>query len=185
MIHYDPEMDLAILERTTSILPPLSSLASNPSIAQTQLKASDVAPKGTDVAPMGTDDDEGKEEEGTTILPPLPSAIFIGDLKLTALKTSLERLSIPCQFTGDGTLLCGPAPSSAFTYDFISSSATPLDPRLGAKAVRASEEDEVRRVGGGKVLVRKEKGRLVLEGGVGETMIVVRRVVYGLHAAGG
>lgn len=175
MIRYDPEMDLAILERTTSILAPLSSLSSN-STSLPRIEAMDT-----------TNDAIGqqKAEEGMTILPPLPSAIFIGDLKLTLLKTSLERLSIPCQFTGDGTLLCGPAPSSAFTYDFISTSATPLDPRLGAKAVRASEEEEVRRVGGGRVLVRKEKGKLVLEGGVGETMIVVRRVVYGLHAAGG
>jgi cleavage and polyadenylation specificity factor subunit 2 len=45
----------------------------------------------------------------TGILPPLPTHTnFIGDMKLTELKTRLTSLRIPAEFAGGGTLVCGP-----------------------------------------------------------------------------
>lgn len=38
----------------------------------------------------------------------LPSSLFIGDLRLLALKSRLGLLGIPAQFAGEGVLVCGP-----------------------------------------------------------------------------
>lgn len=38
----------------------------------------------------------------------LPSSLFIGDLRLLALKNRLGTLGIPAQFAGEGVLVCGP-----------------------------------------------------------------------------
>lgn len=181
MIHHDPETDLAILERTSSIrqiqpsiLPPLSL----PSVA------SSATATNTNVASPSVTAITNDEKEGKNVLPPLPSALFIGDLRLTILKASLEAISVPCHFASEGVLLCGPAPGS--TFNFISTTSAPVDPRLGAKAVSKGEEKEMWDLSGGRVAVRKlGRGRLVLEGGVGETWGVVRRKVYELHAAAG
>lgn len=39
---------------------------------------------------------------------PLPSSLFIGDLRLLALKNRLGSMGIPAQFAGEGVLVCGP-----------------------------------------------------------------------------
>ena len=81
----------------------------------------------------------------------LPGSLFVGDLRLTAIKSRLASLSIPAEFAGEGVLICGPGIHQ------------------GAEAK-----------GGSIVAVRKmEGGRIVLEGGVGKVYSDVRRELYG------
>lgn len=88
-------------------------------------------------------------------LPPLAPSLYIGDLKLTALKARLQRLGIGAEFAGEGVLVCG-----------------------------IVEDDGDDSEGGGEVVaVRKlDKGRIEVEGGVGDLFYKVRSEVFGLHA---
>lgn len=85
-----------------------------------------------------------------------PTTLFIGDLRLSSLKHSLamvSRPSIPSEFIGQGTLVCG---SGAF------------DPSQGQEDV---------------VTVRKENdGEIVIEGNISKNFYSVRKAVYALHA---
>jgi cleavage and polyadenylation specificity factor subunit 2 len=85
----------------------------------------------------------------------LPASYYIGDLKLTLLKTKLQHLGIAAEFVGDGVLVCG----------------APDDGSEGGG-------------GGGEVVaVRKgTRGRIEIEGGAGEIFYRVRKEVYALHA---
>ena len=86
-----------------------------------------------------------------------PTTLFIGDLKLSSLKQSLAAVSkpsIPSEFIGQGTLVCG---SGAFGTGM------------------GSAEDVV--------TVRKEnEGEIVIEGNVSRNFYSVRDAVYALHA---
>ena len=83
---------------------------------------------------------------------PVPSSIFVGDLRLAILKARLGSLDtpIPAEFAGEGVLICGPGV------------------REGAAAKAGSI-----------VAVRKlAEGSIVLEGGIGRTYDYVRRELY-------
>jgi cleavage and polyadenylation specificity factor subunit 2 len=114
------------------------------------------------------------------VLPPLSAPLFIGDLRLGTLRQQLTLLRIPAAFAGEGILICGPVTPPRQQRTAV------RDPRKGG-AVKTEGEDEVPEdVSGGQVVVRKEaSGRLVIEGGAGETFFAVRRAVYALHAAAG
>lgn len=131
------------------------------------------------------------DDESTTLvprsnqLPPLTPALFIGDLKLTVLKDRLKLLNIPSEFVGKGVLICGPAPPSSFHFNGSSSKSTALA-LSGPRATAVALEEEGVELSGGRVAVKKlGKGQLVIEGGVGETYYVVRKIVYSLHAPAG
>jgi cleavage and polyadenylation specificity factor subunit 2 len=117
-------------------------------------------------------------------LPPLPAPLFIGDLRLAVLRQQLTLLRIPAAFAGEGILICGPVtpPRPA-----RSGGGGVRDPRKAGAAKTEGGDDEVPAdVSGGQVVVRKEaSGRLVIEGGAGETFFAVRRAIYALHAAAG
>lgn len=87
-----------------------------------------------------------------------PTTLYIGDLKLSSLKQSLARVqkpSIPSEFVGQGTLVCG---SGAF------------------KSPSNTTDQDV-------VTVRKEnQGEIIIEGNVGRNFQRVRDAVYNLHA---
>ncbi|CED83949.1 mRNA cleavage and polyadenylation factor II complex, subunit CFT2 (CPSF subunit) [Phaffia rhodozyma] len=86
-------------------------------------------------------------------LPPVPASLYIGDMKLTALKLRLQTLGIATEFVGEGMLVCG-------TVDVDQS----------------EESDEV-------VTVKKlAKGKIEVEGGAGDIFYTVKREVAGLHA---
>lgn len=174
IIHFDPESDLPILERTSLLARPL--LAPSPPVAD-----SDDAKMITNA----TEDSSTVESLATRILPPLMPALFIGDLRLTILKERLRLINVPASFAGEGTLVCGPAPPESF--NFISKNSNPaLDSKKGAKAVAETNAVEASEASGGIVAVKKlGRGRLVIEGTPGETYYVVRRVVYSLHAEAG
>jgi len=87
-------------------------------------------------------------------LPPLPSSLFIGDLKLTALKSRLQKIGIAAEFAGEGVLVCGVAEE--------------LEGEDGAGEVVA--------------VTKMEGGRIEVEGGTGDIYYRVRKEVYGLHA---
>ena len=86
-------------------------------------------------------------------LPELPPTLFIGDLKLTALKARLAKIGIAAEFAGEGVLVCGDAEEEGEDGEVV--------------AVRKGE--------GGRVEVEGGVGR-------GEVFVRVRREVYGLHA---
>lgn len=85
-----------------------------------------------------------------------PTTLFIGDLKLSSLKQSLamsSQQSIPSEFVGHGTLVCG----------------------SGAFASGGGSEDVV--------TVRKEnEGEIIIEGNISKNFYSVRDAVYALHA---
>jgi cleavage and polyadenylation specificity factor subunit 2 len=95
-------------------------------------------------------------EEVKPMLPlPLPSSLFVGDLRLAALKARLAAKSIPAEFAGEGVLICGPGVS-----------------------LERAEGDDLK--GGSIVAVRKlAEGSIVLEGSVGKVYFDVRRELYG------
>ncbi|KAK4684802.1 cleavage and polyadenylation specificity factor subunit 2, partial [Tremellales sp. Uapishka_1] len=41
----------------------------------------------------------------------LPSSLFVGDLRLTTLKSRLASIGVPAEFAGEGILICGPGVS--------------------------------------------------------------------------
>ncbi|BGO93358.1 hypothetical protein NBRC10512_005524 [Rhodotorula toruloides] len=188
IVHIDPESDLPVLERPT-----FADAASAPSALP--------APDGTDITiangggeAAAAEVEQADAEKATSeepadpsILPALKPSLFIGDLRLALLKERLAALKVPSEFTGEGILVCGPAPPEAFDFDFSSAAQRAgIDTRKGAKFVRDALLNEAMEASGGRVAVRKVgRGRLVLEGGPGETYFVVRRAVYALHAQAG
>lgn len=79
----------------------------------------------------------------------LPGSLFVGDLRLTSLKSRLAARQIPAEFAGEGVLICGPG---------------------------LQQEDAK---GGSIVAVRRmEEGEIVLEGMVGKVYFDVRRELY-------
>ncbi|ORY76891.1 beta-lactamase-like protein [Leucosporidium creatinivorum] len=180
VIHFDPESDLPVLERTalTDAIP-LSAIAAPPKDEEEEEEdaPTDAEATTTTPPPLQTSSVEN-------LLPPLKPSLFIGDLRLALLKEKLSALNVPSEFAGEGVLVCGPAPPESF--GFASASASKVDPRRGAKAVAEAVSEEAAEAAGGRVAVKKTgRGKLVIEGSPGETYFVVRRAVYSLHAAAG
>lgn len=97
---------------------------------------------------------------------PLPSSLFIGDLRLTSLKARLQALPqpMPAEFAGEGILICGPGVSA------LMAAGTQGGEGGGAKA-------------GSIVAVRKVgEGNVVIEGGIGRVYEAVRKEVYACFA---
>ncbi|GAA6017157.1 hypothetical protein JCM10207_002555 [Rhodosporidiobolus poonsookiae] len=179
VIRIDAESDLPILERAT-----IEDAGALPAPVG---EVDDSAP-----APDAEDVDQSTAAETATpadpsVLPALKPSLFIGDLRLALLKTKLGALSVPSEFTGEGLLVCGPAPPEAFNFDFTAAAARAgVDTRRGQKYVREALMGEAMQASGGRVAVRKVgRGRLVVEGTPGETYFVVRREIYKLHAQAG
>ncbi|KAJ1597364.1 hypothetical protein NDA14_005783 [Ustilago hordei] len=105
----------------------------------------------------------GRNIQATLLAPtiphatPIPGTLFIGDLKLSTLKSALSSspFRLPADFAGEGMLVCAPAGSTT-----------------GPDAV---------------TIQKQSKGRIVIEGNVTKSFRSVREAVYGLHArvAGG
>ncbi|KAE8233183.1 hypothetical protein CF326_g1779 [Tilletia indica] len=95
----------------------------------------------------------------------LQPTLFIGDLRLSVLKSILARdFRIPSEFAGEGMLVCG-TPASTGGRGVSAAAA----------AAKTTEQPTV--------TVQKEgEGRVVLEGNVGAAFYAVRRAVFGLHA---
>jgi cleavage and polyadenylation specificity factor subunit 2 len=106
--------------------------------------------------------------------PVLPQSLYIGDLRLTALKSTLNSSSIPVEFAGEGTLICGPGvPDLVKKYQEASEKGLPMD--------GIPEQEDIGEI----VVIRKSAdGKLQLEGGLanGETYYQVRKVLYGSFA---
>ena len=106
--------------------------------------------------------------------PMLPQSLYIGDLRLTALKSTLNAAGIPVEFAGEGTLICGPGvPDLVKKYQEASEKGLPMD--------GISEQEDIGEI----VVVQKSAdGKLQLEGGLasGETYYTVRKVLYGSFA---
>lgn len=106
--------------------------------------------------------------------PVLPQSIYIGDLRLTALTTTLNGLDIPVEFAGEGTLICGPGvPQLVQKYQEASEKGQPTE-----DIAMDAEIGEI-------VVIRKStEGKLQLEGGVtnGEVYYQVRKALYGSFA---
>jgi cleavage and polyadenylation specificity factor subunit 2 len=83
----------------------------------------------------------------------LPASLFVGDLKLTYLKSRLNSAGIPAEFAGEGVLVCGPGVKAQME---------------GAK-VKAGSMVAVRKMGEGEVTV---------EGSMGKVYWQVRKEVY-------
>lgn len=110
-------------------------------------------------------------------LPPLRPALFIGDLKLTDLRSRLGKMGIPSDFAGAGVLVCGPAPLDtlkAQTRNVVSKQST---------ADMALDEDDVVVANEIVAVTKAARGELVIEGPLGQTFYAVRQAVYDLHAA--
>jgi cleavage and polyadenylation specificity factor subunit 2 len=89
----------------------------------------------------------------------LPTSLFIGDLRLLTLKSTLASSGIPAEFVGEGVLVCGPGVPA-----LLASSANGETPSAG---------------NGGVVAVRKEAdGRVSIEGNVGDEYYRIRDAVY-------
>jgi len=181
VVQLDPESDLPVLERGSFVNPNAQQALPAPETAE------DLVPQDDSAALVETETDKDIDSTDPSLLPALKPSLFIGDLRLALLKERLSVLKIPSEFTGEGVLVCGPAPPEAFDYDFASRAAEKgIDPRKGAKAVRDQLLDEAMEESGGKVAVRKVgRGKLVLDGTPGETYFVVRKAVYALHAQAG
>ncbi|KAJ9119685.1 hypothetical protein QFC22_003395 [Naganishia vaughanmartiniae] len=106
--------------------------------------------------------------------PVLPQSIYIGDLRLTALKTTLNGLGIPVEFAGEGTLICGPGvPELVQKYQEASEKGQPTE--------NIATDADIGEI----VVIRKStEGTLQLEGGVtnGEVYYQVRKALYGSFA---
>lgn len=85
---------------------------------------------------------------------PLPTSLFVGDLRLAALKARLSAKAIPAEFAGEGVLICGPG---------VANKAP--DAKMSGSTIVA-----VRKLG---------EGRIVLEGSLGKVYYEVRRELYG------
>lgn len=195
IIHIDPESEMPVLERQS-----IADTTTAPTLAsEVQASTEGSAPDHGETASATTEvqTNTGKEDDaaasasgsdnGVVTFPALKPALFIGDLRLALLRERLNALKIPSEFTGEGVLVCGPAPPEAFDYDFTSAAKRAgLDLRKGAKYIRDALLDEAMETSGGRVAVRKAgRGKLILEGSPGETYFVVRRAVYALHAQAG
>lgn len=181
VLHFDPESDLPVLERTalTDAIP-LSAIAAAPK----EEAEEEEDPEAAAIAAETTSTPPPSSSAVENLLPPLKPSLFIGDLRLALLKEKLSALNVPSEFAGEGVLVCGPAPPESF--GFSSASASKVDPRRGAKAVAEAVSEEALEAAGGRVAVKKTgRGKLVIEGSPGETYFVVRRAVYSLHAAAG
>lgn len=136
--------------------------------------------------PEKAEEQEDSAMEGQSdTLPRLPAPHFIGDIKLALLKTNLSAKGVPVAFH-KGSLVCGPvkavpAPASNRPKDAKAARLAKL-----AGTARASPtpelEDESTDTSGGRVIVKKEGGNLILEGAPGDTFYTVRAAVYDLHA---
>lgn len=94
---------------------------------------------------------------------PLPTSLFIGDLRLTLLRTRLQSLTppIPAEFAGSGVLICGP----------------------GVLALANQENGAGGEVKAGSIVaVRKGEKGVEIEGSVGGVYDLVRKEVYGSFA---
>lgn len=128
-----------------------------------------------------TDDDD----EGSGRLPDLLPPHFIGDIKLVMLKGALTAKDIPVVFR-KGMLLCGPLKTAA--------APKPKEAKVGrlaqltGAASRPSPTpelgDEETDSSGGRVIVRKQRDELVLEGAPGDTYYAIRKAIYDMHAVG-
>ena len=93
---------------------------------------------------------------------PLPSSLFIGDLRLTVLRTRLQALTppMPAEFAGSGILVCGPG--------------------VLALANQGEKGNVVK--AGSIVAVRKGDQGVEIEGSVGSVYDLVKKEVYGSFA---
>jgi cleavage and polyadenylation specificity factor subunit 2 len=93
---------------------------------------------------------------------PLPSSLFIGDLRLTVLKSRLQALNppMPAEFAGSGVLICGPG--------------------VLALANQGEKGNVVK--AGSIVAVRKGDKGVEIEGSVGSVYDLVKKEVYGSFA---
>ncbi|POY69950.1 hypothetical protein BMF94_7042 [Rhodotorula taiwanensis] len=189
VIHLDPESDMPVLERQsiadTTATPTLASEVETQAGGAAGEEASASADAVTEQAVATLDARD--RSDGILTFAALKPSLFIGDLRLALLRERLNALKVPSEFTGEGILVCGPAPPEAFDYDFTSAAQRAgLDLRKGAKYIRDALLDEAMEASGGRVAVRKAgRGRLVIEGSPGETYFVVRKAVYALHAQAG
>jgi cleavage and polyadenylation specificity factor subunit 2 len=89
---------------------------------------------------------------------PLPSSLFIGDLRLTVLRTRLQALTppMPAEFAGSGILVCGPG------------------------VLALADQGVVK--AGSIVAVRKGDSGVEIEGSVGSVYDLVKKEVYGSFA---
>jgi cleavage and polyadenylation specificity factor subunit 2 len=92
----------------------------------------------------------------------LPSSLFIGDLRLTVLRTRLQALTppMPAEFAGSGVLVCGPG--------------------VLALANQGEKGNVVK--AGSIVAVRKGDQGVEIEGSVGSVYDLVKKEVYGSFA---
>ncbi|GAA5910513.1 hypothetical protein JCM5296_003683 [Sporobolomyces johnsonii] len=198
VVHIDPESDLPVLERAsfsdaTSAAPTLPVPAETEPAAAPAATTEGEPETAADAAPSADSTQavvvsaSPPSSDPTVVLPALRPSLFIGDLRLALLKERLAALRVPSEFTGQGILVCGPAPPEAFDFDFAAAAAAKgIDTRRGAHAVRDALWSDAMETSGGKVAVRKVgRGRLVLDGSPGETYFVVRKAVYALHAQAG
>lgn len=93
---------------------------------------------------------------------PLPASLFIGDLRLTVLRSRLQALTppVPAEFAGSGILICGP----------------------GVLALANQSEKGAEVKAGSIVAVRKGDRGVEIEGSVGSVYDQVRKEVYGSFA---
>ncbi|GAA5956213.1 hypothetical protein JCM21900_006839 [Sporobolomyces salmonicolor] len=199
VVRIDPESDLPVLERAsfsdaTTAVPalPVPAGAEPTEAPATTIEgepetAAGAAPSADSTEQAVVVSGSPPPSDATVVLPALRPSLFIGDLRLALLKERLAALRVPSEFTGQGILVCGPAPPEAFDFDFTAAAAAKgIDMRRGAKAVRDALWAEAMETSGGKVSVRKVgRGRLVVDGSPGETYFVVRKAVYALHAQAG
>lgn len=125
--------------------------------------------------------DGNMELDSPVALPSLDPALFIGDVRLAALRQRLQAQGVPAAFAGEGVLVCGPVASKNTT-----SKKETARSRLtrGAYKASATPDLEAADTAGGRVAVRKLRdGELLIEGSPGDTYQVVREMVYSLHAA--
>ncbi|GAA5937690.1 cleavage polyadenylation factor subunit CFT2 [Sporobolomyces koalae] len=203
VVHIDPESDLPVLERgsfvkthdnsSTSQLAlgapePEPTSSENPSTTIETDPVTAATAANEDVPVQATEEETiNGEDRDELLLPALRPSLFIGDLRLALLKERLSTLQVPTEFTGEGVLVCGPAPPESFEYDFNTKAIEKgIDLKRGTKAIREELFEEAMQESGGKVAVRKVgRGKLVIDGQPGETYFVVRKAIYALHAQAG
>lgn len=110
---------------------------------------------GDSLVPTFEVTDSKEEKEDDEFVGNLPTSLFIGDMKLTALKSKLNSLGIQAEFGGEGVLICW--------NDNVQSDETE-----GAVAIS-----------------KNSKGNLNIQGGLigdGDIYYTVRDAVYAMHA---
>jgi len=138
-------------------------------------ETTDETPQASDSAAESTSQEEPQvEDEITPPKPkrirtrasrptlPLPSSLFIGDLRLTVLRSRLQALipPVPAEFAGSGILICGPG--------------------VLALANQGEKGNVVK--AGSIVAVRKGDKGVEIEGSVGAVYDLVKKEVYGSFA---